>query len=194
MKDNYGDCWMYPISKIHSLLNGLVSKTTKINGKELNGDITLTATDVNAVPKTRTVNGKALSSNITLTAEDVGAVSLEDNTVTDISSKFTFNLTGGSQKITAFYNSGTKMVHGTFSVYNPTETITGSTAIYTCNDSNYMPVAGTAYCGLFSTESAPSVLIPSYGDINTSGEFKQSLSGSAKNCYATFEYKVAPNV
>ena len=37
------------------------------------GAVTITASDVSAVPTTRTVNGKALSSNITLGATDVGA-------------------------------------------------------------------------------------------------------------------------
>lgn len=44
-----------------------------VNGKT--GDVTLTASDVSAVPTTRTINNKALSSNISLTASDVGAVS-----------------------------------------------------------------------------------------------------------------------
>ena len=43
------------------------------------GTVTLSASDVGAVPNTRTVNGKALSANITLTASDVGA--LPDTTV-----------------------------------------------------------------------------------------------------------------
>lgn len=45
-----------------------------INGKALNTNISLTASDVSAVPTTRTVNNKALSGNITLSASDVGAV------------------------------------------------------------------------------------------------------------------------
>lgn len=43
------------------------------------GAVTLSASDVGAVPTTRTVNGKALSANINLTADDVGA--LPDSTV-----------------------------------------------------------------------------------------------------------------
>lgn len=47
---------------------------TEINGNEIgDGDITLTASDVGAVPTTRTVNSKALSTDISLTASDVGA-------------------------------------------------------------------------------------------------------------------------
>lgn len=45
---------------------------TKVNNKT--GEVSLTATDLNAVPTSRTVNGKALSSNITLSASDVGAL------------------------------------------------------------------------------------------------------------------------
>lgn len=59
---------------ITTLQDTYVPNTTKVNGKALSADITLTAGDVGAVPTTRTVNNKALSSNITLTASDVGAV------------------------------------------------------------------------------------------------------------------------
>ena len=38
------------------------------------GAVTLSASDVGAVPTTRTVNGKALSANISLTASDVEAL------------------------------------------------------------------------------------------------------------------------
>lgn len=59
---------------ITTLQDTYVPNTTKVNGKALSADITLTAADVGAVPTTRTVNNKALSSNITLTASDVGAL------------------------------------------------------------------------------------------------------------------------
>lgn len=66
----------------------LVPSTLKVNNKQLNQDINLTASDVGArpdtwtpsasdvgaVPTTRTVNSKALSSDINLTASDVGAI------------------------------------------------------------------------------------------------------------------------
>lgn len=52
---------------------GAVPTTRKVNNKALSSDITLSASDVSAVPTSRTVNGKALSSNITLSASDVGA-------------------------------------------------------------------------------------------------------------------------
>ena len=45
---------------------------TKVNNKT--GDVSLTASDVGAVPTTRTVNSKALSADITLFASDVGAL------------------------------------------------------------------------------------------------------------------------
>ena len=45
---------------------------TSVNGKT--GAVTLSASDVGAVPTTRTVNGKALSSNIRLSASDVHAL------------------------------------------------------------------------------------------------------------------------
>lgn len=52
---------------------GAVPTTRTINSKALGSDVTLSASDVGAVPTTRTVNGKALSSNITLSASDVSA-------------------------------------------------------------------------------------------------------------------------
>ena len=92
-----------PISHTHSASDvGAVPTSRKVNGKALNTDITLnasdvaarpstwmptasdvgarpstwtpSASDVGAVPTSRKVNGKALSSNISLTASDVGAV------------------------------------------------------------------------------------------------------------------------
>lgn len=71
---------------------GAVPVSTTVNGKALNGNITLdaddigarantwmpTAGDVGAVPTSRTVNSKALSADITLTASDVGAASAAD--------------------------------------------------------------------------------------------------------------------
>lgn len=67
---------------------GAVPTSRTVNGKALNGDISLsaadvgarpaswtpTAEDVGAVPTSRTVNGQALSGNVTLNAGDVGAV------------------------------------------------------------------------------------------------------------------------
>lgn len=53
---------------------GAVPTTTTVNGNPLSSDVVLTAGDVGAVPTTRTVNGKALSTNISLNASDVGAV------------------------------------------------------------------------------------------------------------------------
>ena len=47
------------------------SPVTSVNGQT--GVVSLSASDVGAVPTTRTVNGKALSSNITLSASDVSA-------------------------------------------------------------------------------------------------------------------------
>lgn len=60
------------------------------------GAVSLTASDVGAVPTTRTVNGKALSSNITLSASDVGALP----STTSIPSK-TSDLTNDSNFITS---------------------------------------------------------------------------------------------
>lgn len=51
-----------------------VQDTRKVNNKALSADITLTYSDVNAVPTTRKVNNKALSADIALTYSDVNAV------------------------------------------------------------------------------------------------------------------------
>lgn len=49
----------------------MTNMVDSVNGND--GDVILTAYDLNAVPTTRTINNKPLSSNITLTASDVGA-------------------------------------------------------------------------------------------------------------------------
>lgn len=59
-----------------------VPTSRTVNGKALSSNITLAASDVGAVPTTRTVNGKALSSNITLSASDVGAATTKTYTAT----------------------------------------------------------------------------------------------------------------
>ena len=192
MKDSYyGDCWMYPIAKIRSLISGLVSKATTINGKALTGDITLTASDVNAVPKTRTVNGKALSGNITLTAEDVGAVPVENSSLIDISYDFTYGLQSGTGSMQAFYNPVTKSVRGCFSVLDPESNIATTDAIFTCTNPDYLPAEQTAYIGAFSLASDTSAFKPYYGYIDTTGKITQNLGSVARNCLGIFEYLVA---
>lgn len=57
---------------ITTLQDTYVPNTTKVNGKALNADVTLTAGDVGAVPTSRTINGKALTADITLTSTDLG--------------------------------------------------------------------------------------------------------------------------
>lgn len=52
----------------------VVDESRTVNGKALSSNITLSASDVGAVPTSRTVNGKTLSSDISLTASDVSAV------------------------------------------------------------------------------------------------------------------------
>lgn len=57
---------------ITTLQDTYVPNTTKVNGKALSADITLTASDIGAVPTSRTINGKALTTDITLTSTDLG--------------------------------------------------------------------------------------------------------------------------
>ena len=73
----------YPVTSVNSKTGavsltasdvGAVPTTRTVNSKTLSSNISLTASDVGAVPTTRTVNSKALSANITLTSSDVNAV------------------------------------------------------------------------------------------------------------------------
>lgn len=51
---------------------GAVPTTRKVNGKQLNNDITLSATDIDAVPTSRTINGQPLTSDIEIAPGGVG--------------------------------------------------------------------------------------------------------------------------
>lgn len=62
------------LGEIETAIKNKVDKTTTINNKALNSNISLGASDVGAVPTSRKVNGKALSSDITLNASDVKAL------------------------------------------------------------------------------------------------------------------------
>jgi hypothetical protein len=62
-------------SSVQTSLSTADSSVQQVNGKSpTSGAVSLTATDVSAVPTTRQVNGKALSSDVTLAASDVGAI------------------------------------------------------------------------------------------------------------------------
>ncbi len=63
---------------VSKIVSGLVPNSRTINGKKLEKDITLSASDVGAVPTTRTINNNPLSENITLGASDVGAYTKEE--------------------------------------------------------------------------------------------------------------------
>ena len=70
--------------QLDEAIGNFVQSSLTVNGHALTGNITLSASDVGAVPTSRTVNGKALSSNITLSASDFGssdAASLQIETV-----------------------------------------------------------------------------------------------------------------
>lgn len=62
------------LGELETEVKNKVDKTTTINNKSLSSNISLSASDVGAVPTTRTVNGKVLSGNITLSASDVKAL------------------------------------------------------------------------------------------------------------------------
>mgnify|MGYP003290294313 CR=1 FL=1 len=63
--EKFSDCWTYPKQKIDELLQKVVPIIRKINGKELDGDVTLTANDVGAVPDTGgTIDGSLHIDNI----------------------------------------------------------------------------------------------------------------------------------
>lgn len=63
---------------ISGAISGITHPVTSVNSKT--GAVTLSASDVSAVPTTRKVNGKALSSDITLSASDVGAAASSHGT------------------------------------------------------------------------------------------------------------------
>jgi hypothetical protein len=62
------------LGEIETAVKKKVDNTTTVNNKALSSNISLSASDVGAVPTSRTVNGKALSGNITLSASDVKAL------------------------------------------------------------------------------------------------------------------------
>ena len=62
------------LGEIETAVKKKVDNTTTINNKALSSNISLSASDVGAVPTTRTINGRSLSGNITLSAADVGAL------------------------------------------------------------------------------------------------------------------------
>lgn len=74
--NNYDVEWINPATGDGGSIVGIT-----INGKPLDGPITLTASDVGAIPTTRTINNKSLSNDITLTASDVGALPSTDTAV-----------------------------------------------------------------------------------------------------------------
>lgn len=57
---------------VNNAITNINYPVNSVNGKT--GAVSLSASDVNAVPTTRTVNNKALSSDITLSASDVSAI------------------------------------------------------------------------------------------------------------------------
>ena len=69
----------------YSINNPPPYPVTSVNSKT--GAVSLSYSDVNAVPTTRTINGQALSSDVALDASDVGALSTSGGTLTG-------NLTG----------------------------------------------------------------------------------------------------
>ena len=159
-KFKYGNCWGYPIPKIRELVNGFISSSRTINGKALDQDIVLTADDI--------PGGKEII----------------------ISDQFTSDLTGGGKLIVAFYNPFTKFVHGSFYAYNHNETLTMTTPIFKCTNDAYKPDTTISYCGLFSTAANPTVMIPNFGKIDTSGNIIQNFASTCKNCFGIFAYPV----
>lgn len=60
--------------------SGRIGIIQSVNGET--GNVVLTPDNIGAVPTTRTINNKSLSSNITLTASDVDAIAAKDGTGT----------------------------------------------------------------------------------------------------------------
>lgn len=126
-------------------------QVTSVNNKT--GAVTLTATDVGAVPTTRTVNNKALSADITLTASDVGAASSTD--VTNITEmKLTSGWTLGSSWTSNAHQTDTNSVFP----YRKTVAYAGITAsmfaevVFGVKDAisgNFSPVCETYAGGVY---------------------------------------------
>lgn len=64
--------------------SGRIGIIQSVNGET--GNVEITPASIGAVPTTRTINNKALSSNITLTASDVDAIAAKDGTGTGTTS------------------------------------------------------------------------------------------------------------
>lgn len=72
---------------------------TSVNGNT--GEVLLTASSVNAVPTSRTINNKPLSSNISLTASDVGALPTQVGTQGQFLGFISDNVVGAVDKPTS---------------------------------------------------------------------------------------------
>ena len=84
---------------IYTALTGKVDTTCKVNGKALSTDITLSPSDVGAVPTSRTINGDALTADIVtrlvFSNTTVAAASWEaDSTYSDYDYKAEISLNG----------------------------------------------------------------------------------------------------
>ena len=141
---------------------------TKVNNKT--GEVSLTATDLNAVPTSRTINGKALSTNISLTSSDVGA--LPSSTVIPTQ---TSQLTNNSGFIT--------------SVQAPVQSVNGLTGVVSLNTDNLPPTVTRRY-----VPSVP-VINPETSFLNGNGTFSPiAVSGSVGFGNVTYLSATAPNI
>lgn len=124
---------------------GAVPTSRKVNNKALSSDISLSASDVSAVPTTRTVNGKALSANITLSASDVGALPLSGGTMTgQLKTSFKESVATGS------YGSAQSTVDGLVGEVRFSSGCMGSASIGTAYTKNGITIGTGWYNFIYS--------------------------------------------
>ena len=116
--------------QISTAIGGITHPVTSVNSKT--GAVTLSASDVSAVPTTRKVNGKALSSDITLSASDVGAAASSHGThvptpETANNAKFLRN-DNTWQTVTPANIGAAASSHGTHVTYSTTAPVMDGTA------------------------------------------------------------------
>lgn len=150
---------------------GAVPISRKVNGKQLNQDITLTADDIgitpvdtsNLVPNTRKVNGKALSSDITLSAEDIGV------TIPDLSAY--------APKDAPIFTNSISMGRASDSIVGVLSSAFGNNCTAS-NDASHAEGYHTTASGVYS-HAEGSYTTASHGDAHAEGESTTASNAQA---------------
>lgn len=109
----------------------------------------------------------------------------------DISSSFTKNpnITGLTTKLHALYDQANGIVNLDFSAYTMDTTFGTGAAIFTCNTAKYIPSATSYGTGMIHNGNDNN-WFPYEVGIDTSGNIKQYLSGTANRVYGHITYHV----